>query len=171
MKTHRLVVIIMLSLIAEGCSPAVVAPRFSIETPESFLALDEAEYSDFVYRATSADGVVIGLREINNERRGSLNFWSEAVCNELRSGSAYALIEEQDVTSQSGLQGRQFRFGRDQAGHPYHYWVTIFVQTSDVEPRLWLIEAGGEQEPFERHQEAIEAMITSFRAVSLPSGG
>jgi hypothetical protein len=155
-------VLLALSLAAAGCGEAAVAPRSALETPESFLELDQLEYSEYVYRAASADGVVVGLREIPNERRGSLGFWSDAIRNQLRDGGAYALLDERDVTGQGGLRGRQLRFGRDQAGHPFRYWVTLFVRNEGDAPWLWIIEAGGEQETFDQHQDAVSALIASF---------
>ena len=45
--------------------------------------------SDGEYRATTADGVVIGIRNVDNDPKGELSFWSRALENRMR--EAYGL--------------------------------------------------------------------------------
>jgi hypothetical protein len=139
-----------------GCRP------FAITTPATFIELDEDRRSNFDYRAASADGVVMAVRVVDNGQRGTLAFWVEAVRNKLRDVHGYALLEESDIRSRGGVAGRQLRFGRDQSGRSYHYWVTLFVRHEGRKPRLWVIEAGGEQELFEERRSAVEAALASF---------
>ena len=61
---------------------------FTLYPPANFMVLEEEEedsrYS-FTERATSAQGVVISVREIDNEEpHGSLSFWTEAIRIRLR---------------------------------------------------------------------------------------
>jgi hypothetical protein len=144
------------ALSAGACRP------FDINTPDSFVELDEERWSQFEYRATTADGVVVAVRALDNEQRGTLSFWAEAVRSKVRDARGYALLEEQDVTARAGVPGKQMRFGRDDAGHTYRYWVTIFVRSQGRGPRVWVIEAGGEQAVFERRRAEIEQLISSF---------
>lgn len=148
--------LLCVALSAGACRP------FDINTPDSFVELEEESYSQFEYRATTADGVVVGVRALDNDRRGTLSFWAEAVRNKLRDARGYALLEEADVNARAGVAGKQLRFGRDDSGHTYRYWVTIFVRSEGGDPRVWVIEAGGEQAVFERRQAEIEQMIASF---------
>jgi hypothetical protein len=153
--------ILTIGLLAVALSAGACRP-FDINTPDSFVELEEANYSQFEYRATTADGVVVGVRALDNDRRGTLSFWAEAVRNKLRDSRGYALIEETDVNARAGIPGKQLRMGRDDSGHTYRYWVTIFVRSEGRNPRVWVIEAGGEQAVFERRQAEIEQMIASF---------
>lgn len=148
--------LLVVTLLSVACRP------FDINTPDSFVELDEERYSRYDYRATTADGVVVSIRAIDNDRRGTLSFWSEAVRSKLRDSRGYALLEEQDVTSRGGIQGKQMRFGRDDSGHSYRYWVTLFVRSQGRSPRVWAIEAGGEDEVFERRREEVERLIAGF---------
>jgi hypothetical protein len=141
---------------------SVACRPFDINTPDSFVELDEERWSRYDYRATTADGVVVSVRAIDNDREGTLNFWTEAVRSKLRDARGYALLEEADVTARGGVRGKQMRFGRDDSGHSYRYWVTLFVRSTGRDPRVWVIEAGGEEEVFERRREAVEQLIATF---------
>lgn len=148
--------LLVVAFLSVACRP------FDINTPDSFVELDEERWSRYDYRATTADGVVVSVRSIENDRRGTTSFWAEAVRSKLRDSRGYALLEEQDVTSRGGIPGKQMRFGRDDSGHTYRYWVTLFVRSEGRKPRVWVIEAGGEEEVFERRREAVERLIASF---------
>src|SRR5262245_41787981 len=74
---------------------------FHAATPRGFVELDDQERYD--YRATSADGLVIGVRELANEPRGELDFWARAIENQLRGRHGYALLETRAVKSKDGV--------------------------------------------------------------------
>ena len=151
----------ILLVIAAGLSAASCRP-FRIETPESFIELEESRRSDYAYRATTADGIVVAIRTEDNDRRGTLEFWSEAIRSKLRDVRGYAVLEERDINAQGGMPGKQIRFGRDESGHAYRYWVSLFVRHEGRNPLVWVIESGGQQDVFEDRQDDIEAMIRSF---------
>lgn len=135
--------------------------HFDLTTPRDFVVLDQDEQArrGYALRATTADGVVIAVREIENTRHGTKEFWVDAIRNRLRRAGGYALLEEQEVTASSGERGHQMRFGRDDNGHPYAYWLTVFV----TDDRITLIEAGGRRETFEEQSTAVQDAILTLR--------
>jgi hypothetical protein len=135
--------------------------HFDVVAPDDFLELAQSDSRRYGYdmRATTADGVVVGVREIENPRHGSRDFWVDAIRNRLRRDAGYALTEESDVTTASGQSGHQLRFGHDESSRPYVYWITVFV-TPD---RVFVVEAGGRREHFEAAVARVEAAISSFR--------
>jgi hypothetical protein len=151
-----LIQIVLLGLLGTaGCGH-----HFELRAPERFVELEPGmqERMGFAYRATTANGAVIGVREIDNDRHASAEFWVEAIRNRVRRAGGYALVSESDVRSADGTAGHQLRFGRDEGRHPYDYWITVFV-THD---RLFLIEAGGRRDHFETERESIERAITAI---------
>jgi hypothetical protein len=128
-----LVLAVPLSL-ALGCS------RVGVVTPKGFVELPDQEEYD--YRATTADGLVLGVREIENDPRGELSFWARAIENQLRRQGGYALLETKDVKSKDGVAGKQFRFGHDEAKAPHLYYVAVYVTPSTIA----LVEIGGSKE-------------------------
>ena len=147
--------LVLLTLALAGCGH-----HFELRAPERFVELDPSaqERMGFAYRATTANGAVIGVREIDNDRHASAEFWVEAIRNRVRRAGGYALVSETDVRSADGTAGHQLRFGRDEGRHPYDYWITVFV-THD---RLFLVEAGGRRDHFETERESIERAITAI---------
>jgi len=131
-----------------------------LTTPARFLELEEEEASDYRYRASSADGVVIAVREleIDPARGGDLQFWVDATQSQIRGRRGYALLEQAEVETSAG-KGHQMRFGRDERGRTYRYWLTVVL----TEHALYVIEAGGPSDKFEAHQPAVEAAIKSLK--------
>ncbi|MDQ3037239.1 MAG: serine/threonine protein kinase [Myxococcota bacterium] len=157
MRAHFLALALALSTsVLAGCGH-----HFVLEAPSDFIALDEGEQArrGYAMRATSADGVVIAVREIANERHGSRDFWVQAIRNRLRRAGGYALLEESEVRAATGETGHQMRFGRDESGRPYAYWLTVFVS----DERITLVEAGGRREAFEAQDEPIRRAIERVR--------
>jgi hypothetical protein len=129
-----------------------------ITLPDDFVDLDE-ERDDYEMRATTAHGVVLATREVENDPEGNLDFWVDAIRNRLRRAGGYALLEEKEVTAGSGQRGKQLRFGRDERGQTFHYWITVFVTDSHV----LVIEAGGRKELFEEAAERVERAIAGVQ--------
>lgn len=139
-------------MLAGGCGYS-----FSIAPPRSFVELEDQDYM-YALRATSADGLVIAVREIKNDPYGDLQFWVQAVTNELRLGQGYALEEQTETRAASGETGTLLKFGRDDGAQVYRYWVALFADDDHV----WVVEAGGREDLFLAEQGAIEQAIESF---------
>ena len=146
--------LLVLAGLAAGCGGAVELPE-----PDGFVVLDESRQSPFAERATTAGGVVIGVRELDNDPHGPLAFWVDAVKERLRRAGGYALVGEEEVRAASGQVGRRLRFGRDQGARGYSYWVTLFVAGD----RLVVVEAGGPTDAFEAARDDLAAAIDGVR--------
>jgi hypothetical protein len=137
---------------------AACGPTFQATTPAGFVELED-EYDDFDYRATSADGVVVAVREIEHDPQGEAAFWIKAIKNRMRERAGYALLETKDVTSADGVKGTQLRFGHDQdGGKPHLYYVTLFV-TPDT---LFLLEAGGSKKLMTDNAADVDRAVAAF---------
>lgn len=148
----RLAIALLVLAALPGCS------HFTIRPPEHFVSLEESEWSGFATRAVNADGVVLGVRDVENEPKGTLTFWTEAIRNRMRTVRGYALVEERPVRAATGEPGLQLRLGRDEGSHTYDYWVTVFV----TDDRVLLVEAGGAREEFAKVKDAIDSTVHAF---------
>ena len=145
------------SLLAAVLAAALCAcTSFTAVTPKGFVELDDQELYD--YRATSADGLVIAVRELDNEPEGELDFWAKAVENQLRNHGGYALLETREVKSKDGVTGRQFRFGHDEGKTPHLYYLAVFV----TEDTIQIIEIGGTKELVTTHAAEVDSAVTNF---------
>lgn len=126
-------------------------------TPQGFVDLGD-RYPDGEYRATTADGVVIGVRAFDNDPKGELSFWSRALERRMRSVGGYALIDKKDVQNRGGLTGVELRFGHDEGKDPYLYDIALFV----TDKKIFLIEAGGTKAEMTRQEAQIEWAVRNF---------
>lgn len=145
-------VVALSTLATTGCGRP-----FDVKTAPGFVALEGQ--TAYEYRATTPEGVVVGVRVIDDEKRSDLDFWSQAMTLQLRDTVGYALLEKGDVASIDGTKGRLLKFGRDEGGKPYTYWVTIYA----AQDRLFVVEAGGAEAAFERAKPNVEWMLKSVR--------
>lgn len=138
---------------ASGCGkPFVVEPA-----PGFVVLKDQASYE---WRATTTEGVVVGVRVVDDEDRGDLGFWTSAVTGQLRDVSGYALLESSEIVSRDGTKGRLLKFGHDEGENkPYAYWLALYL----AQGRIFLIDAGGEKEAFERARPNVEWTLASVR--------
>lgn len=134
-----------------GCRP------FKPATPPGFVDFSD-KYEDGEYRASTADGLVIGIRAYANEPKGEIAFWLRAIENRMRDTSGYALLETRDVKDRNGNAGKQLRFGHDESGVPHLYSIAVFVDDDHV----FLIEAGGTKDLVEKNAQHIDWAITNF---------
>src|SRR5262245_30113819 len=117
-RWFTLSVLLIASAAATACGPSFTATK-----PTGFVEIAD----DYDFRATSAEGVVMSVREIDNQDEGEMDFWLTAIKDKMRERGGYALIKEVKVKSNDGIAGVQLRFGHDeQANRPHLYYLTIF---------------------------------------------
>lgn len=143
----RLILSLVIATQVVACTPGL-----KVDAPDGFAELEEQERYD--YRATNAEGVVLGVRRKKNDPQGDLAFWSGALDAHLRR-SGYEAVEAVDVTSRDGIKGKQIRYHRNHQGRQHHYWVTVFV-TGD---QVVTVEAGGDEAFFGHQEKAIQRAI------------
>ncbi len=139
-----------------GCEP------FDVEIPEQMIELESEDHRQFL--AMTHDGVVVRARVIRQGEfrgespRASHEFWVDALRERMRISGGYALLEERDVQSNNGHDGTRLEFGRDQDNRSHSYWLTLFVTDSNIH----IIEAGGRQDRFERAQDSVKQLLSSY---------
>lgn len=146
----RFIAILLLAAAPSACA------SFHMNTQPGFAELEGND--DYGYRATSADGVVVAVRSERNRPEGNLEFWARAVDERLRSNGYVPDGDPRPVRSADGVDGMQYRYARDASGRTLRYWTTVFVKGS----RLFIVEAGGDREVFDRAVPAVERTIASI---------
>jgi len=151
---------LLCSLALAAASFALVAgcgKPFDVKTAPGFVALEGQ--SQHEYRATTPEGVVMGVRVVDDEKRGDLTFWTQALTLQLRDSSGYALQGSKEIKSADGTVGRKLEFAHDESGTPYTYWVAIYL----AQGRLFVVEAGGEEATFAKAKPNVEWMMQSVK--------
>lgn len=131
---------------------------FEITPPSSFLELEDQDPT-YALRATSAEGLVLAVRELDNDPYGGMAFWETAVSNELRYTQGYSLLDTTEVRAASGELGTLLEFGRDDATGSYLYSIALFVN----DDYIWVVEIGGDEELYQTNRAALDQSLSSFR--------
>jgi hypothetical protein len=133
---------------------------FDMKTAPGFLEITSAN-APYVYRATTPDGIVIAARveTVDGEGSDDLAFWTRAFTLELRDRNGYALLDTLDVKSLDGAHGKELRFGHDESGKPYAYWVAFWASNHKVT----IVEAGGAKSAFDAAAPSVQWMLASVR--------
>lgn len=138
-----------LALTTAACSKA------SLVTPPQFAAVDGSDYD---FRATTAQGIVIAARTEKNKPEANLGFWTRAVDLRMKR-DGYTAYAEKPFKTDAGLEGTQLRYTHKDAGRTMRYWLTVFA----TESKVYLVEAGGDEEDFAPAEAEIERAIRSLR--------
>jgi len=131
----------------------------TMDTPTNFVVVDRGDLGNYKVKAVSAGGVVVGLRMEDNPKRGTLEFWSEAIGDELTAARGYKPVKSEPVTSASGLPGRLMEFSTMQQGSQFTYMVALYVTSAQVA----LAEAGGKTDALSKRAAEIRASLLSVR--------
>jgi hypothetical protein len=134
---------------------------YEAATPEGFVDLGDDRYDQSAeeYRASTADGVVLGVRAYENDPKVDLSLATRALENRIRMGEGYALLDKKQIEARDGTKGVLLRFGHDEPSGTHLYYVGIFV-TDDW---VYLVEAGGKKDLIEKAQASIDWSIQNFK--------
>jgi len=147
--------VVLTLLVAAACGRP-----FEAATPEGFVDLGEDRYDRGAheYRATTADGVVLGVRAWDNDPKVDLSVAVRALENRVRIGQGYALLDKKEVAARDGTKGVEMRFGHDEPAGSHLYYLTVFV-TDDW---VFIVEAGGKKDLVEKAAPSIDWSIKNF---------
>jgi hypothetical protein len=143
MKAPFLAAFAVIGIGCIGCPPMRVAESL----PEGFVPVEPGAY---LWRAMSAEGVVLGLRSFVRDPEGEAAFWTKVVRRELESGRGYAFESEEAIAG-----GRALLF----AGPDASYWIALFLTARG----LWTFEAGGPRADLAAHLPAIRMYLANLK--------
>lgn len=163
MKTKRFPLFSMLVACVLAFGAGCGRP-YDVATPEGFVELTEDSDKTYdssadEYRASTADGVVLAVRAWDNEPKVDLVVATRSLENRTRLGQGYALLEKKEVVAADGTKGTALSLGHDQEGQAHLYKVVVFV----TEDHVYIVEAGGKKELFEKATKSVDWFIASFK--------
>ncbi len=140
---------LFLSMSSLGCT--------SMAPPPGFARLQAND--DYCWRATSAEGVVLGIRREKNQPKGNLDFWASAVRYELER-KGYEKVAIDRIRSADGVEGRRLEYRTARQGRPFVLWATVYVTDS----RVIVVEAGGDEAHFAGVEGTVEQAMRAVEA-------
>jgi hypothetical protein len=85
--------------------------------------------------------------------------WAETLDAKLRD-RGYVADGTRGVKTSKGLRGTQLRYTTTKDGREHRYWVTVFATAKKV----FLVEAAGDKEPFDKAVASVDRAIASLDA-------
>lgn len=133
----------------------------TLRAQEGFARIDDDHYDR---RVASADGVVVGVRVIRNRPEASIDFWTRAVDERMRARGYEPDGDPMGTQTRAGMRGVQLRYVQAVGGRPHRYWCTVFVRPSAFlrHSKVYVVEAGGDAETFDRAAEQVQRTIASL---------
>jgi hypothetical protein len=151
----------LLAVATTGCGRP-----FDVKTAPGLVELDD-QGPRYDYRAIAPEGVVVGVKVVDIGDKGDLAFWTRATSLRMHQLDGYALLGTSGVKSRDGMEGRELRFGHDEAGKPYLYTLRIYVKKKGCllcgGSRLFIMETGGPRDEVARYQQALDWMQASLK--------
>jgi len=135
------------------CMFLVSCSNLRIERPDGFADFKERN----LYRAVSPEGMLFGVRTVDNYPRKNLDFWAEALKNQLKK-EGYRLVREGEPFSAGQHNGMLFEWGVPYANESYIYLTAVLVSGN----RIAIAEAGGEHTVYQKHRDALIASLQSL---------
>jgi hypothetical protein len=126
-----------LLLVAAFGLPGCRNPAVRTDLPTGYVPVRAR--GDSILTAVSAKGNRIDVRRHDSPPEGDLEFWKEAVRNELVAGRGYEIAESSAVTGQGGRSGWEYLFRVSRPDGAYLYLLEIRVERGSV----ITAEAGG----------------------------
>jgi hypothetical protein len=146
-------------LVLVSCGVLGCARNYNMDAPKAFRAYEDSQDVKW----TTADGVRLKVRQLENYPVGSLQFWKEALSEHLlRQG--YTLTRErcfqtQAFNNQPPLPGCRLDFLLPHGSEDWVLMETLFVSGED----LYVVEAAGAFERFSKVDAEIQTALESFR--------
>ncbi len=132
----------------------------SFDLPAGFARVPTKLDNDIYHtRGVSADGVVIALRAAKKPENSDLDFCAKATVNRLTSAGQYRLVENEEITTEAGLDGRLMTFSTERHGVEFTYVAAVFVTDGE----LLIAEAGGKTALVKRDWDKIIRAIKTVR--------
>ncbi len=132
---RALAIVIVLAVF--GLAACAVTPESSI--PEGYVSVPTR--GDEVASAVAPTGNRMVVKRHPNPPEGTLEFWRDAVRNELVDGRGYEVVESRGVAGTGGAPAWEMLFRVIRQEGPYLYLVTVRVAGGSV----IVAEAGGQE--------------------------
>jgi len=142
-----------LCLLAGACA-------IEMDLPEPFLQLDTP---GSWLKATTPDDARLWVREFADPDQGSVQFWSEALKNDLTRNRGYALVETGEARDQEGREGVRMEFRTTTQGERVGYLVAVFVLPGSSSNTIRVLEFTAREAVFASHVDAVVVAIGSLR--------
>ncbi len=134
----------------------------SIDAPPSFLVIDDRGHHT---KMITADEAKFRIQELDDDNRGSFDFWSKALRSNFVDKRGYTLLESNDVRDANGQPGLELLFEATTQGYTHRYLVTLFViESSSLSNKIRVAEYVATKDKFDAYLGEVRESIAKLRS-------
>ncbi len=148
------------TLLAAALVVATLSSCVTMEPPAGFLTIERGPGE---LKATTPEDSRLWVREFDDDAKGELSFWTDAVKNDFTKNRGYTLIGEQATKDASANEGRELVFEASVGGKPFRELLAVFVLPGVFANTIRVVEFVAPKDRFEQEVPGVRASIAAAR--------
>ena len=137
---------------------ALLTSCLSIDAPPGFLEIDAPAGQ---LKLLTADEAKLWVREFTDSEGGTLEFWADALQNDLIDNRGYTLIEARETSDAVRRPAREWRYEMTVGGRVYGFLVSLCRVDDWGDDSLRISQFVAEKSQFDTHLEEVRKAIAS----------
>ncbi len=152
MTSNALRALLIIVVAGSGC--------VTMDAPAGFLVI---ERGPGLLKATTPEDSRLWVREFDDDAKGELSFWIDAVKNDFTKNRGYTLIT--DAPTQDGAQtaGHELVFEATVGGKPFRELLAVFVRPGLIANTIRVVEFVAPKERFDVEVQGVRAAIATAK--------
>lgn len=132
----------------------------SLEPPARFLVTDR---SGDQLKAITPEESKLWVRRFDDEDKGGLEFWRDALKGDLKDNRGYLLLGEAPATDGTGAAGHSMMLETMVNGRPVRELIAVFVRPGLMGDSIWVVEYVAPKDVFDNEVEGVRASLSTLR--------
>lgn len=132
----------------------------SLEPPARFLVTDR---SGDQLKAITPEESKLWVRRFDDEDKGGLEFWRDALKGDLKDNRGYLLLGEAPATDGTGAAGHSMTLETMVNGRPVRELIAVFVRPGLMGDSIWVVEYVAPKDVFDNEVEGVRASLSTLR--------
>jgi hypothetical protein len=150
--------VLALTLALAGLSSAC---SHMLEVPDRFLVVDE---SGRQLKAITPEESKLWVRDFDDDDRGGLAFWRDALKADLKDNRGYMVISETDVKDAGGTPGVELLLESTVNGRPVRELMAVFVYGGLFGDTIRVVEYVAEKATFDKEVDGVRKSLSTLKA-------
>lgn len=132
----------------------------SLEPPARFLVTDR---SGDQLKAITPEESKLWVRRFDDEDKGGLDFWKDALKSDLKDNRGYLLLAEAPATDGTGAAGHTMTLETTVNGRPVRELLAVFVRPGLCGDSIWVLEYVAPKDVFDKELAGVTASLSTLK--------
>jgi hypothetical protein len=151
---------VSLSLVAALLATLASSACVSLEAPARFLVTDR---SGDELKAITPEESKLWVRRFDDDDKGGLDFWKDALKSDLKDNRGYILLGEGPATDGTGAAGHSMTLETTVNGRPVRELIAVFIRPGMFGDSIWVLEYVAPKDVFDKEVESVKASLSTLK--------